>query len=89
VENSTIMHKPIKKAKKERMVEEKKEKIIENLVFKKTPKPFDVTECKLVDEIIRGEYGDLFPLGKSQLRGSKFLSIIFFSCQDALSITFY
>jgi len=45
------------------MVEEKKEKIIENLVFQKNPKPFNVVKCKLMDETIRGEYGDLFPLG--------------------------
>jgi hypothetical protein len=35
VESSTIMQKLVKKAKKEKMVEEKKEKIIKDLVLKK------------------------------------------------------
>jgi hypothetical protein len=35
VENSMTMQKPVKQAKKEKMVEEKKEKIIEDLVFQK------------------------------------------------------
>jgi hypothetical protein len=35
VESSTIMQKLVKKAKKEKMVEEKKEKIIKGLVLKK------------------------------------------------------
>ncbi len=45
------------------MVEEKKKKkIIKDLVLQKMPKPFNVVKCKLIDEIIRGEYGNLFPL---------------------------
>ncbi len=70
MESSTTMHKPIKKAKKEKMVEEK-EKIIKDLVLQKIPKPFNVIECKLVDETIRGEYGDLFPLGNKLITSIK------------------
>ncbi len=37
--------------------------------LKKTPKPFDVVKCKLVDETVRGEYGNLFPFkNKSIMR---------------------
>ncbi len=67
VESSTTMQKPIKKAKKGEMVEEKKEKIIEDFILQKTPKPFDVAECKLMDKTIRGEYGDLFPFGNKPI----------------------
>jgi hypothetical protein len=70
VESSTTMHKLIKKAKKENMVEEK-ENIIKDLVLQKIPKPFNAAECKLVDETIRGEYGDLFPLGNKLIMGVK------------------
>ncbi len=72
------MHKPIKKAKKQKMVEEKKENIIENLVLQKTPKPFNAAECKLVDETISGEYGDLFPLGNKLIVGFKVPICLFF-----------
>ncbi len=72
------MHKPIKKAKKQKMVEEKKENIIENLVLQKTPKPFNAAECKLVDETISGEYGDLFPLGNKLIVGFKVHAYHFF-----------
>jgi hypothetical protein len=60
VESFTTMHKLVKKTKKEKMVKEKKEKIIDDLIHQKTPKPFNVTKCKLVDETIRREYGNLF-----------------------------
>jgi len=50
-----------KHVKKEKMVEKKKEKITKDLVLQNNPKPFVVVKCKLVDETIRGEYGDLFP----------------------------
>jgi len=42
------------------LVEVKKEKIISRTLSFKTPTPFDVAKCKLVDKKIRGEYGDLF-----------------------------
>ncbi len=38
---------------------------------KKNLKPFNVVKCKLVDETIRGEYGDLFPLGNKLIVGVK------------------
>jgi len=50
-----------------KMVEEKKEKIIEDFILQKNPKPFDAAECKLMDETIRGEYGDLFPFGNKPI----------------------
>jgi hypothetical protein len=72
------MNKPMKKAKKEKMVKEKKQKLIEDLVLQKTLKSFDVAECKLVDQTIRGEYGDLFPLGNKLIVGVKVLVRHFF-----------
>ncbi len=71
------------------MVKEKKEKIIENLVFQKNPKPFNVVKCKLMDETIRGEYGDLFPLGNKLIVRLKTLIYYFFSHQNKLSIILY
>jgi hypothetical protein len=82
------MQKPIKKAKKGEMVEEKKEKIIEDFILQKTPKPFDVAECKLMDKTIRGEYGDLFPFGNKPIMEVKILSSDFFSCENKLFIIF-
>jgi hypothetical protein len=55
------MQKLAKKAKQDKTIEKQNEKIIDNLIFQKTLKSFNVTECKLVDEKIMGEYGDYFP----------------------------
>jgi hypothetical protein len=78
VESSTIMQKFLKKAKKQKMVEEKKEKIIEDLVLQKTPKPFNAVKCKLVDEAIREEYGNLFPFRNKPITKVKILVHRFF-----------
>jgi len=42
-------------------VEKHKEKIIDNLVLKKTPKLFNVTKCRLIKKITRGRYKNYFP----------------------------
>ncbi len=44
-----------KKKKKEATIEEKKEKMIDNLLIKEYPKGLDKIECKHVDESIRSE----------------------------------
>ncbi len=62
-----------KKQKKEATIEEKKEKRIDNLVMKKYPKGFNKTECKHVDESIRSEFSDYFPLGNKLVEGVKVL----------------
>ncbi len=72
------MHEPIKKAKKEKTVKEKKRKKIEDLIFQKTLKPFNVAKCKLINETIRGKYGDLFPLGNKPIVGVKIHVYCFF-----------
>ncbi len=71
-------HEPIKKAKKEKTVKEKKRKKIEDLIFQKTLKPFNVAKCKLINETIRGKYGDLFPLGNKPIVGVKIHVYCFF-----------
>ncbi len=52
-------------------IEGKKEKIISRTLSFKTPTPFDVAKCKLVDKTIRGKYGDLFPQRNKPITGVK------------------
>ncbi len=70
VEGSSIIRAP-KKQKGETTIEEKKEKMIDNLVVKKYPKGLDKTECKHVDELIRNEFLDCFPFGNKHVEGVK------------------
>ncbi len=58
-----------KNKKQKATIEEKKEKLIENLIMKKYSKGLDKTECKHVDESIRSEFSDCFPLEISMLKG--------------------
>jgi hypothetical protein len=44
-------------------IEEKKVKTIDNLVMKKYLEGLDKTECKHVDESIKSEFSNYFPLG--------------------------
>jgi hypothetical protein len=64
-----------KKKKKEAIIKEKREKMIDNLVMKKYPKGFDKIECKHVDESIKNEFSNCFPLGNKHVEGVKFLWI--------------
>jgi hypothetical protein len=43
--------------------------------MKKYPKGFDKIECKHVDESIKNEFSDCFPLGNKHVEGVKFLWI--------------
>jgi hypothetical protein len=52
-------------------MEEKKEKMIDNLVMRKYPKGFDKTKCKHVDESIRSEFSYCFSLGNKPIEGVK------------------
>jgi hypothetical protein len=54
-------------------MEEKKEKMIDNLVMKKYPKGFSETECKHLDESIRNEFSNYFPLANKPIEGIKVL----------------
>jgi len=79
VEGSFLVRAP-KKQKRAVTIEEKKEKTINNLVMKKYPKGFDETKCKHVNESIRNEFSDCFPLGNKPIEGikvhvDKFLSL--------------
>jgi hypothetical protein len=74
VEGVSVIAVP-KKKKKEATIEEKKEKMIDNLIMKKYPKGFDKIECKHVDELIKNEFSDYFPLGNQHVEGVKFLWI--------------
>ncbi len=56
------MIKAPKKQKKEAKRKGKKEKMIDNLVMKKYPKGLVGTECKHVDESIKSEFSNCFPL---------------------------
>jgi hypothetical protein len=60
-----------KKQKKEATIKEKKEQPIENLVMKKYPKGLDKIECKHVNESIKSEFSDCFPLGNKHVEGVK------------------
>jgi hypothetical protein len=73
VESSITMQKLAKKAKKQQIIEEQNEKIIDNLVFQKKLKSFNVTKCKFINEKIMGEYGDYFPLINKLIVGVKIL----------------
>ncbi len=57
VEGSFVIRAP-KKQKKKAIMEEKKERTIDNLVMKKYPKGFSETECNHVDELIRNEFSN-------------------------------
>ncbi len=70
VEGSLMIRVP-KKQKKEVTIEEEKEKMIDNLVMNKYPKSFDETKCKHVNESIRNEFSDYFPLGNKHVEGVK------------------
>ncbi len=72
VEGSSVIRAP-KKQKKEVTKKEKKKKMIDNLVMKKYPKGLDETKCKHVDESIRSEFSDYFPLGNKRIEGVKVL----------------
>jgi hypothetical protein len=61
----------LKKPKKKKMFEEKKENVIDNLVLNKRPKCLNIVECRLVDDIIKGEYGDCFPFKSKPIKGMK------------------
>jgi hypothetical protein len=71
-EGSSIIRAP-KKQKKEVTKEEKKEKMIDNLVMKKYPKGLDETKCKHVDESIKIELSDCFPFGNKPIERVKVL----------------
>lgn len=45
--------------------------MIDNLVVKKYPKGLDEIKCKHVDESIRNEFSDCFPLGNKPIEGVK------------------
>jgi hypothetical protein len=70
VKGSSMIRAP-KKQKKEATIEEKREKMIDNLVMKKYPKGLDKTKCKHVDESIRSEFSYCFPLGNKPTEGVK------------------
>jgi len=50
-------------------IEKKKEEMIDNLIMRKYPKGFDEIECKHVDESIKNEFLDSFPLGNKSVEG--------------------
>ncbi len=70
VKGSSMIRTP-KKQKKEETMEERKEKMIDNLVMKKYLKGLDKMECKHVDESIRSEFYYCFPLGNKPIEGVK------------------
>jgi hypothetical protein len=61
VEGSSVIRAPKK---------QKKEKPIENLIMK-YPKGLNKTKCKHVDESIRSEFSNCFPLGNKHVEGVK------------------
>ncbi len=70
VKGSSMIRTP-KKQKKEETMEERKEKMINNLVMKKYLKGLDKMECKHVNELIRSEFYSCFPLGNKPIEGVK------------------
>ncbi len=70
VESSSMIRAP-KKQKKKATIQEKKEKPIKNLIMKKYPKGFDKAECEHVNESIRSEFSNCFPLGNKYVEGVK------------------
>jgi hypothetical protein len=52
-------------------IEEKRDKMINNLDMKKYPKGLDETECKHVDESIRSEFSNYFPFGNKLIERVK------------------
>jgi hypothetical protein len=67
------MIKAPKKKKKKVTIEEKKEKTIDNLIMKKYPKSLEEIECKHVDELIKSEFSNCFPLGNKPIERVKVL----------------
>ncbi len=72
VKGSYVIKVP-KKQKKEATMEEKREKMIDNLVMKKYPKGFDETECKHVNESIKSQFLNYFTFGNKPIEGIKVL----------------
>jgi hypothetical protein len=72
VEGSSVIWAP-KKQKMDATIEEKKEKMIDNLVMKKYPKGLDKTKCRHVDESIRSEFLDCFSFGNKHVERLKVL----------------
>ncbi len=70
VEGSSMIRAP-KKQKKEETMEERKEKMIDNLVMKKYLKGLDKMECKHVNESIKSELYYYFPLGNKPIESVK------------------
>ncbi len=62
VEGSSVIKVP-KKKKKETTIKEKMEKTIVNFIMKKYPKGLNKIKCKHVDESIKNEFSNYFPLG--------------------------
>ncbi len=62
-----------KKKKKEATIEERREKMINNLFMKKYPKGLDEIECKHVNESINNEFSNCFPFGNKLVEGVKVL----------------
>jgi hypothetical protein len=54
-------------------MEEKREKMIDNLIMKKYPKGLNKMKCKHVDEQIRSDFFNCFPFGKKPIKGVKVL----------------
>jgi hypothetical protein len=52
-------------------MEEKREKMINNLITKKYPKGLNKMKCKHVGESIKSEFYDCFPLGNKPFEGVK------------------
>jgi len=53
------------------IIEEKKEKMIDNLVMKKYPKGFDEIKCRHVDESIRNKFSNCFSFGNKHVERLK------------------
>jgi hypothetical protein len=56
---------------KQKTIGEKREKTINNLIMKKYPKTLDKIESKFVNESIKSEFLDYFPLGNKPIDGVK------------------
>jgi hypothetical protein len=72
VKGSYVIKVP-KKQKKEATMEEKREKMIDNLVMKKYPKGFDEIECKHVNESIKSQFSNYFTFGNKPIESIKVL----------------
>jgi hypothetical protein len=58
----SLVDRAFEKQKKEATIKEKREKMIDNFIMKKYPKGFDKIECEHVDESIKSEFSNCFPL---------------------------